>query len=167
MASIAVNILVLSGPNLDRLGKREPEIYGSTTLAEIHARLEQVATAEGAHVDCRQSAHEGDLVNWIGAAQESGFHGILLNAGSLTHTSIGLLDAVRLAVVPVVEVHVSQPEAREDFRRRSYVSRVCFAKVTGFGAASYELALIGLLRHLQALVASVPANSPPQPPSRS
>ncbi len=143
-----MKILVLSGPNLDRLGKREPQIYGFTTLAEIHARLATVAAEHAATVVCRQSAHEGDLVNWVGAAQDEGFAGVLLNGGSLTHTSIGLLDAVRLAGVPVVEVHVSQPEAREGFRRRSYVSRVCFAKVAGFGAASYELALVGLLRHL-------------------
>lgn len=145
-----MRVLVLSGPNLDRLGKREPHIYGFVTLAEIHARLEAVAREGGDAVECRQSAHEGDLVAWIGAAQEEGFDAILLNAGSLTHTSIGLLDAVRLAGVPVVEVHVSQPEAREAFRRRSYVSRVCFAKVTGFGALSYELALLGVLRHLRA-----------------
>ncbi|NUO48883.1 MAG: 3-dehydroquinate dehydratase [Polyangiaceae bacterium] len=142
------SVLVLSGPNLDRLGKREPHIYGTTTLAEIHERLGKIAASYGASIDCRQSAHEGDLITWIGSAQESGFTGILLNAGSLTHTSIGLLDAVRLAGVPVVEVHVSNPEAREKFRRRSYVARVAIAKVAGFGAASYELALNGLLRHL-------------------
>ncbi|MBL9027482.1 MAG: 3-dehydroquinate dehydratase [Myxococcales bacterium] len=143
-----MRVLVLSGPNLDRLGKREPHIYGFVTLAEIHAGLEAVAAERGAEVVCRQSAHEGDLIGWIGAAQEEGFSGVLLNAGSLTHTSIGLLDAVRLAGVPVVEIHISQPEAREPFRRRSYVSRACFAKVTGFGALSYELGLVGMLRHL-------------------
>jgi 3-dehydroquinate dehydratase-2 len=145
---MGAHVLVLSGPNLDRLGEREPEIYGSTTLAEIHERLVQTAAAHGASVDCRQSAHEGDLVNWIGGAKSCGFTGILLNPGALTHTSIALLDAVRLAGVPVVEVHVSNPEAREAFRRRSYVARASLAKVAGFGAYSYELALIGMLRHL-------------------
>ncbi len=143
-----LRVLVLSGPNLDKLGAREPAVYGTTTLAEIEARLKEVAAANGGAVECRQSPHEGDLVGWIGGAEGAGFAGILVNAGALTHTSIALLDAVRLAGVPVVEVHVSNPEARERFRRRSYMARACLGKVAGFGAASYELALLGLLRHL-------------------
>jgi 3-dehydroquinate dehydratase II len=139
---------VLSGPNLDRLGKREPEIYGRKTLAEIHAEIASHARQLGAEVDCRQSNHEGDLIGWIGAAAESGFSGILINPGALTHTSYALYDAVRGAGIPVVEVHLSNPEAREPFRRRSRVAPACIAKVAGFREQSYLLALSGLLRAL-------------------
>ena len=152
-------ILVLSGPSLDRLGSREPAIYGSTSLAEIHASLAARARAEGAEVTARQSSHEGDLVAWIGAARDDGFHGILLNAGAYTHTSIALLDALRGVDLPAVEVHLSNPEAREPFRRRSYTARACVAKVAGFGARSYELALLGLL----GVLASRTASSSPRP----
>lgn len=149
-------LLVLSGPSLDRLGTREPAIYGSLTLAEIHARLARLAEREGAQIDARQSSHEGELVSWIGAAPGEGFHGILLNAGAYTHTSIALLDALRGAGLPAVEVHLSNPEAREAFRRRSYTARGCVGKVAGFGARSYELALLGLLDVLASRTASSP-----------
>jgi 3-dehydroquinate dehydratase-2 len=142
-----VKILVLSGPNLQLLGTREPEIYGRTTLAEIHAELVALATARGATVDCRQSNHEGQLVDWIGAAPGA-FHGLLLNAGAYTHTSIALHDALKSVGLPCVEVHLSNPEAREPFRRRSRIAAACVAKVAGFGAASYRIALAGLLDRL-------------------
>jgi 3-dehydroquinate dehydratase-2 len=145
-----IRILVVSGPNLDRLGKREPAIYGTTTLAEIHAQLEAAARARGAEAVCRQSNHEGDLVGWLNRAAEDGFAGALLNAGAYTHTSIALLDAIKAGGVPVVEVHLSNPDAREDFRRRSYLAQACLARVAGFGARSYTLALAGLLDHLGA-----------------
>lgn len=138
-------VLVLSGPNLDRLGARQPEIYGTDTLADIHARVEALAQREGASTEARQSAHEGELVSWIGAAHEQGFAAILLNPGAYTHTSIALLDAVAGSPLPVVEVHLSNPEAREPFRRKSFVGRACAGRIAGFGAASYELGLIGLL----------------------
>jgi 3-dehydroquinate dehydratase-2 len=143
-------VLVLSGPNLDRLGTREPLLYGTTTLADIHARLEQLAAREGASVECRQSPHEGELVRWIGAAKGEGFAGIVLNAGSLTHGSIPILDALLLAGVPAVEVHVTNPEAREAFRHVSMIARACAGKVAGFGPASYELGLLGLLGSIRA-----------------
>lgn len=143
-------VLVLSGPNLDRLGTREPGIYGTTTLPAIHERLTRAARAAGAEVVCRQSNHEGELVGWIGGARDEGFAGVVLNAGAYTHTSIALLDAIRAAGVPVVEVHLSNPEAREPYRRRSRIASVCVAKVAGFGAASYELGLTGLLDTLDA-----------------
>jgi len=141
-------ILVLSGPNLDRLGTREPHIYGKTTLAEIHASLAEVARAQRVSVDCRQSNHEGDLVSWIGKAGDDGFSGILLNAGAYTHTSYAIHDAIKGSPLPVVEVHLSNPEAREAFRHVSVIAAVCVAKVAGFGSDSYRTALEALLRRL-------------------
>ena len=141
----ALRILVLSGPNLDRLGTREPEIYGSETLADIHRRIEQAAVAHGAEVVCRQSNHEGVLLDWIGAARDEGFAGIVINPGAYTHTSIALFDAVKGAGLPTVEVHLSNPDAREPFRRRSYLAPACVGRIAGFGPASYVLGLQGLL----------------------
>jgi len=140
---------VLSGPNLDRLGTREPAIYGTATLDDVHRAVEEAAAAAGAEVVCRQSNHEGDLVGWIGRAQEDGFVGIVLNAGAYTHTSIAILDAIKASLVPTVEVHLSNPDAREPFRRRSRIAQACLARVAGFGASSYVLGLIGLLGHLR------------------
>lgn len=138
-------VWVLSGPNLDRLGRREPEIYGRTTLEEIHAELARVAALRGAAVTCLQTPHEGELVAALHRAEDDGALGVLLNPGAYAHTSIALLDAARAVTVPVVEVHLSNPEAREAFRRRSWVARACLAKVAGFGAASYRIALEALL----------------------
>jgi len=144
----AKKILVLSGPNLDRLGTREPHIYGHTTLAQIHDGLVGVAKAQSFGVDCRQSNHEGDLVGWIGAAGDDGFAGILINAGSYTHTSYAVHDAIKGCPLPVVEVHISNPEAREAFRHVSVIAAACVAKVAGFGPDSYRTALEALLRRL-------------------
>lgn len=144
-----LNILVLSGPNLDRLGTREPHIYGHTTLSQIHEGLAAVAKQHGAKVDCRQSNHEGDLVGWIGSAADDGFVGILINAGSYTHTSYAVHDAIKGSPLPVIEVHVSNPEAREAFRHVSVIAAACLAKVAGFGPDSYRTALEALLRRLQ------------------
>jgi 3-dehydroquinate dehydratase-2 len=142
-------ILVLSGPNLDRLGTREPHIYGSTTLPQIHESLAAVASELGGSVDCRQSNHEGELVTWIGSAADDGFAGILLNAGAYTHTSYALHDAIKGSPLPVVEVHISNPEAREAFRHVSVIAAACVAKVAGFGPDSYRTALEALLRKLR------------------
>jgi 3-dehydroquinate dehydratase-2 len=144
-----MRVAVISGPNLDRLGTREPAIYGTATLAEIHRLVEGAARAEGAEAVCRQSNSEGELVGWIGAAQDDGFAGVVLNAGAYTHTSIAILDAIRASGVPVVEVHLSNPDAREAFRRRSRIAPVCVGRVAGFGADSYVLGLQGLLKHLK------------------
>ncbi len=143
-------MLVLSGPNLDRLGRREPGIYGTATLADIHARLEQVARERGATVDCRQSNHEGSLIDWIGEAADGGYAGLLINPGALTHTSYALYDAVRGSGLVAIEVHLSNPDAREPFRRRSKIAAACAGRVAGFGADSYLLAFDGLLRLLEA-----------------
>lgn len=141
-------ILVLSGPNLDRLGTREPHIYGSTTLPQLYAELALRAAEAGASVDCRQSNHEGDLVSWVGSASDDGFAGILLNAGAYTHTSYAIHDAIKGSPLPVVEVHISNPEAREAFRHVSVIAAACVAKVAGFGPDSYRTALEALLRRL-------------------
>jgi 3-dehydroquinate dehydratase-2 len=140
---------VISGPNLDRLGKREPAIYGTMTLAEVHRLVEEAAREAGAVAVCRQSNAEGELVSWIGAAGDDGFAGVVLNAGAYTHTSIAILDAIKASGVPVVEVHLSNPDAREAFRRRSRIAPVCVGRVAGFGHLSYVLGLQGLLHHLR------------------
>ncbi len=141
-------LLVLSGPNLQLLGTREPHIYGTTTLEEIHAELRTTAAAHGATVDALQSNHEGALLDAIGGARGR-FDGLLVNAGAFTHTSIALYDALRSVSLPAIEVHLSNPEARESFRRRSRIAPACLGKVAGFGAASYRIALVALIEHLR------------------
>ncbi len=135
---------MLNGPNLDRLGQREPEIYGALTLAEINLGLADLGNDLGVEVDCRQSNHEGQLIDWINRSDLEGFSGILLNPGALTHTSYALYDSLRGIGVPAIEVHLSNPDAREAFRRRSRVAPACVGRVAGFGAGSYSLALRGL-----------------------
>jgi 3-dehydroquinate dehydratase-2 len=141
-------ILCISGPNLQLLGTREPEIYGKDTLADIHARLAVRARELAVGLVARQSNHEGTIVDWIGDAPKEGFAGLLLNPGAYTHTSLAIYDALRSVGLPCVEVHLSNPDAREAFRRRSRVARACLGRVAGFGAHSYELALDGLVRAL-------------------
>lgn len=145
----ATRIRVVSGPNLDLLGLREPEIYGTATLLDLHAELTSIGAARGIELECLQSNHEGDLVTWVAHAGREGFDGVVLNAGALTHTSIALLDAVRASGLPVVEVHLSNPEAREEYRRRSMIAEACVGKVTGFGPASYALGLLALVDRLR------------------
>ena len=141
-------ILVLGGPNLHRLGKREPHIYGKETLTEVHDRIAREAALLGVSVECRQSNHEGQLVDWIGEAAAESFVGIVINPAALTHTSYALYDALLAAGVPSVEVHLSNPEAREEFRRHSCTAAACIGKVAGFGSQSYLLGLRGLVTHL-------------------
>ena len=134
-------VFVLNGPNLNLLGTREPEIYGSDTLDDIAARLEDKGRALGLSVDLRQSNHEGHLCDWLHEAQAAGAKAVLLNAGALTHTSLALYDAIRSIRTPVIEVHISNPHAREAFRRKSYVSMAAKGTIAGFGAYGYEMAL--------------------------
>jgi len=141
-------ILCISGPNLQLLGAREPEIYGKETLGEIHARLAARAKDLGVSIECRQTNHEGAIVDWIGAARNEGFSGLLINAAALTHTSLAIFDALRASALAVVEVHLSNPEAREEWRRKSVIAPACIGKVSGFGGDSYVLALEGLARKL-------------------
>ena len=148
-----LSILCISGPNLQLLGSREPSIYGTTTLDEIHAALTATAPTLNATITCRQSNHEGDIVTWVGEAL--GKHdGILINPGAFTHTSIAIYDAIKAVAIPTVEVHLSNPEARESFRRRSRIAAACLGRVAGFGDQSYQLALEGLLRALRRATAN-------------
>jgi 3-dehydroquinate dehydratase-2 len=134
-------IFVLNGPNLNLLGTREPEIYGTDTLDDIAGRLDDRARAAGALIDFRQSNHEGHMVDWLHEAGARGALAVLLNAGALTHTSVAIHDAIKGIAVPVIEVHLSNPHAREEFRHTSFVARAAKGTISGFGAASYTLAL--------------------------
>lgn len=134
-------VYVLNGPNLNRLGKREPEIYGSQTLDDIGAMLAERGQALGISTVMLQSNHEGALVDWLHEAQDKGAHAVLLNAGAYTHTSVALLDAIRSITVPVIEVHLSNPHTRESFRHVSWVGQAAKGTIAGFGAQSYMLAL--------------------------
>ncbi|HEX8573466.1 MAG TPA: type II 3-dehydroquinate dehydratase [Allosphingosinicella sp.] len=140
MASLPV-IYVLNGPSLNLLGAREPEIYGSDTLDEIAGRLEDRARELGVEVDIRQSNHEGHLIDWIHEAQAKGAKAVILNAAGFSHSSVALLDAVLAVSTPVIEVHLSNPQARESFRRRSLVAAGAKGTIAGFGPLSYLLAL--------------------------
>lgn len=134
-------IYVLNGPNLNMLGTREPEIYGTTTLDDIAAMLEDRALELGFEIDMRQSNHEGHLVDWIQEAHAQGAKAVLINPGAYTHSSIALHDAIKGVSVPVIEVHLSNPHARESFRHVSFVGQAAKGSIMGFGAQSYMLAL--------------------------
>ena len=144
MSAKLKRILVLHGPNLNALGTREPSVYGRATLADIHRLLEALAPELGCEVECRQTNHEGVLIDALHSAKDSA-DGVLLNPGGLTHSSVSLRDAVLAAGIPVVEVHLSNPHARETFRRTSLISGAAVGVVQGFGPAGYELALRGLV----------------------
>lgn len=134
-------IYVLNGPNLNLLGQREPGIYGAETLDDIAAMLVERGQTLDCDIEMRQSNHEGHLVDWLHEAQAEGAHAVLLNAGAYTHTSIALLDAIRAITTPVIEVHLSNPHTREDFRHKSWVGMAAKGTVAGFGARSYLLGL--------------------------
>ncbi|MBD8677736.1 type II 3-dehydroquinate dehydratase [Sphingomonas sp. CFBP 13720] len=134
-------VFVLNGPNLNLLGLREPEIYGSATLDDIAGMLEDRARDLNLSIDMRQSNHEGHLVDWLHEAQAVGARAVLLNAGGFTHTSIAIHDAIKAVKTPVIEVHLSNPHAREEFRHTSFVARAARGTVAGFGAVSYLVAL--------------------------
>jgi 3-dehydroquinate dehydratase-2 len=141
-------IYVLSGPNLNMLGQREPEIYGSQTLDDIHKSLSEKAAKHNKDVKCFQSNHEGQLVDII---QEAGnkASGLIINAGALTHTSVAIADAIRAIDIPAIEVHMSNVYQREEFRHHSYLSPVVIGLICGFGSQSYELALDVLVTDAQ------------------
>jgi len=150
MATRAHVILVLHGPNLNLLGTREPAIYGRTSLAEIDQTIERHAEARGAAVVCRQSNHEGQLIDWIQSAAREGFSAIVINPGALTHYSIAIRDAVAAVGVPVIEAHLSNIHARDEFRRHSVVAPVAVGQISGFGSASYLLGVDAALAVLEA-----------------
>src|SRR5256885_11142963 len=139
-------IYVLNGPNLNLLGLREPEIYGSDTLDDLGERLEARARELGVGIDMRQSNHEGHLIDWLHEANARGAKAVLLNAGGFTHNSVALHDAIKAIRVPVIEVHLSNPQARESFRRRSLIASAAKGSIAGFGALGYELALDAAVR---------------------
>lgn len=134
-------VYVLNGPNLNLLGLREPEIYGSDSLDDIAGRLEDQARGLGLEIDMRQSNHEGHLIDWLHEANAARAKAVILNAGAYTHTSVALHDAIKAITVPVIEVHISNPHAREPFRHHSYVAPVARGTITGLGVRGYTLAL--------------------------
>jgi 3-dehydroquinate dehydratase-2 len=136
-----MNVLYLFGPNLGALGRREPETYGTETLAEIMDAVEKRAGETGHVVTWRQSNHEGELVDWLLAARGDGTEAIVLNPGALSHYSYALRDAIEASGLPVIEVHMSNIAARESFRHTSVVSAVCRGTISGLGPAGYHLAL--------------------------
>ena len=154
-----MRILVLNGPNLNLLGQREPAVYGAATLADVEALCRDAAAKAGATVECRQSNHEGLLIDWIqeaGVAHRAGtLIGVVFNAGAYTHTSLALADAIKGTGVPVVEVHISNVHARESFRHHSYLSPIAAGIVVGFGIDGYALAIQGLARRAAAAAGTV------------
>ncbi len=143
-----LRILVLHGPNLNLLGLREPEIYGSVTLVQINESLELKGKELQVSVDCLQSNHEGQLVDAIHNAREK-HRGILINAGAYTHTSVAIRDALAGVAIPTVEVHLSNIYTREDFRHHSYIAPIAIGQISGFGADSYFLGLQALVNYLR------------------
>ncbi len=139
-------ILILNGPNLNLLGSRQPEVNGKTTLKDIQQACEKRSKQFGFEIDFRQSNVEGEMVDWLHEAKST-CAGVVLNAGAYTHTSIALMDAISSIELPVVEVHLSNIHAREEFRHKSYVSKVALGQICGFGAIGYEMALEALNCH--------------------
>ena len=141
------NTLVLHGPNLNLLGEREPDIYGNLSLAEIDRRIAAIGSKLGFTIRCYQSNSEGALIDALHEARQWA-NGIIFNPGGYTHTSVALHDAILAIKIPVVEVHLSNPQVREDFRHRSLIAPVCIGTIAGFGWKSYELAIYALQWYL-------------------
>jgi 3-dehydroquinate dehydratase II len=156
----AAAALVLHGPNLNLLGRREPTVYGSLSLAELDRLIQAHARRQGMRVECRQSNVEGRLINWLQAAEREGFTGVVLNPGAFTHYSIALRDAVAAIRLPVIEVHLSNIHGREEFRHHSVIAAVARGQIAGFGPQSYLLGLDALrLTHNDS---GVPQPTPPR-----
>lgn len=140
-----MKLFILNGPNLNRLGKREPEIYGSETLNDVKEKCTSLAAEYGATIDFRQSNHEGELIDWVHEAEDTGIDGIVFNPGAYTHTSIALRDAIAAINVPVIEVHISNIHKRESFRHHSWLAAECVGQICGLGTFGYQLAIRKLL----------------------
>jgi 3-dehydroquinate dehydratase II len=149
--STKLNILIVHGPNLNLLGLREPGIYGTTTLAQIDARLIELGGSLGAKICSFQSNHEGAIIDRLHAARDNEEQGIVINPGGYTHTSVAIRDAIAAVAIPTVEVHLSNIHTREEFRHHSYIAPVAIGQICGFGADSYYLGL-------QALIAALRSN---------
>lgn len=141
-------ILLVNGPNLNKLGEREPKIYGRETLKDIEKKCQKAAKSLGLTLDCYQSNHEGKLVSKIQQAGKK-YKGLLINAGGYTHTSVAIMDALLLLKIPVIEVHISNPARREEFRHISYISKAATGVIAGFGSQSYILALEAMQKLLK------------------
>jgi 3-dehydroquinate dehydratase II len=148
--TIDQTIYVLNGPNLNLLGTREPATYGSATLADVERLCVDTAAQFGLKADCRQSNHEGELVDFIHEAHAGRAAGIIINAGAYSHTSIALYDAIVGVQIPTVEVHISNVYARESFRHHSFTARAAFASLCGFGIDGYRLAITGFAARIKA-----------------
>jgi 3-dehydroquinate dehydratase-2 len=146
---MVAKILIVNGPNLNMLGSREPEIYGSQTLADIDELCRKSASAHGLEVECWQSNHEGEIITRIQKAGAQ-YHGLIINGGGYTHTSVAIMDALLTLSIPVIEVHLSNPQRREDFRHISYIGRAAKGSVCGFGADSYHYAISAMAKLISA-----------------
>lgn len=143
-----MKILLINGPNLNMLGTREPEKYGNLTLSDIENNLKNLASENNIELETFQSNHEGEIIDKIQSAKNN-INGIIINAGGYTHSSVAIRDAITSINIPTVEVHMTNIHAREEFRHTSYISGVSIAQVVGFGAKSYEFALLGLIDYLK------------------
>ncbi len=143
------SILVIQGPNLNLLGTREPEVYGKTTLEDIHKRLQELAKAQSVDLDTYQSNHEGELIDRIQSAKKDGVDFIIINPGAFTHTSVALRDVLAGVAIPFTEVHISNIHQREEFRKHSYLSDIATGVICGLGVIGYELALQAAITRLQ------------------
>jgi 3-dehydroquinate dehydratase II len=153
-------ILILNGPNLNRLGTREPSVYGNETLQDLEQHCRDWAMALGLHAECRQSNFEGQLLEWVQTANEHGFQAIIINPGALTHYSYALRDAIGGQPLPVLEVHLSNVHAREEFRHTSVVAPVCVGAIIGLGMQGYRLALEYLANKLPKVNTLEPVEKP-------
>ena len=137
-------ILVINGPNLNLLGKREVEIYGKTSLKEIESETKEYAKNNDLEVEFKQSNEESEMINWIQSCMKNNYRGLLINAGAYTHTSIAIFDALKAIKIPIVEIHLSNIHKREEFRKKSYISEVADGVIFGFGSYSYILAVMAI-----------------------
>ena len=143
------SILVIQGPNLNLLGSREPEVYGKTTMDDIHQKLSEIAKAHAVDLNTYQSNHEGELIDRIQKAKQDGVDFIIINPGAFTHTSVALRDVLAGVAIPFMEVHLSNIHQREEFRKHSYLSDIATGVICGLGAIGYELALQAAITRLQ------------------
>jgi 3-dehydroquinate dehydratase-2 len=145
-------ILVINGPNLNLLGKREPEVYGYSTLDDLNSQCQAWGDAVGINITCRQSNHEGVILDWLHAAPDEGVRAVVINPGGLTHTSVALRDAISGVGLPTIEVHLSNVHAREPFRHHSYIAPVCLGSIVGLGFSGYQAAILVLSKRLREAV---------------